>query len=447
MASWDRVGEWTAWISFLAETLDKRCRWRLAPLLLGALWATGRRTVARWITAGGLSDDWQRYYGFLWTVGRHAGDISRRLVWLACRIVPADDGGQFICLAIDDTPTARYGPKVVGAGLHHDPTPGPSGNPFLYGHIWVMLSWVVRHPRWGAIGLPLRSLLYIRRLTFQTPLMRVEKPWSFRTKLELAAELVEWAAGAVSWLKKRLLVVVDGAYAKRPFLERMRRAAATVVSRLRKDAALFDLPPARKPGQRGRPRKYGTQRLSLAKKAAHRKGWTTEVFRLYGRDVEKTYKTFLATYRPAGGVIRVVLVRETGGWVAFFATDPNLTVRDILEAVADRGAIEQNFHDLKEVNGAGEQQVRNVWVNVAVWHVTAWLFTLTELWAWNQPASALVARDERPWDDPDRRPSHADRRNSLRRAQLRADFSTTPCHTAAARKIGTLLQKLLNLVA
>jgi hypothetical protein len=107
MASWERVGQWTAWISSLAEVLDRRCRWRLAPLLLGVLWATGRRTVARWITAGGLSDQWQRYYGFLWTVGRHAGDISLRLVWLAFRIIPVDDWGQFICLALDDTPTAR----------------------------------------------------------------------------------------------------------------------------------------------------------------------------------------------------------------------------------------------------------------------------------------------------------------------------------------------------
>jgi hypothetical protein len=238
-------------------------------------------------------------------------------------------------LAIDDTPTARYGPHVVGAGVHRDPTPGPSGNKHLYGHIWVMLSWVVRHPTWGPIGLPIRSLMYIRRLTFQTPAMRLEKPWSFRTKLELAAELVEWAAWWFSWLKKRLLVVADGAYAKRPFLDRMRAINAVVVSRLRKDAALFDLPPQKKPGQRGRPRKYGVNRLNLAGKAAHRHGWLTGVFQLYGRSIEKTYKTFLATYPPARGVIRVVLVKEDDGWIPFFATDPTLTVQEILEAVAD----------------------------------------------------------------------------------------------------------------
>jgi hypothetical protein len=76
MASWKRIGELAAWISFLSEELDQRSRWRLGPILLGALWATGRRTVARWITAADLSRDWQRYYAFLWTVGRKADVIS-----------------------------------------------------------------------------------------------------------------------------------------------------------------------------------------------------------------------------------------------------------------------------------------------------------------------------------------------------------------------------------
>ena len=46
-----------------------------------------------------------------------------------------------------------------------------------------------------------------------------------------------------------------------------------------------------------------------------------------------------------------MLVREDDGWVAFFCTDPEATVAEILEAVADRAAIEQDFHDVKEVMG------------------------------------------------------------------------------------------------
>jgi hypothetical protein len=48
-----------------------------------------------------------------------------------------------------------------------------------------------------------------------------------------------------------------------------------------------------------------------------------------------------------GGVIRVVLVREPDRWVAYFATDPDLSVASILGAVSDRSALEQVFHDVK----------------------------------------------------------------------------------------------------
>ena len=62
-------------------------------------------------------------------------------------------------------------------------------------------------------------------------------------------------------------------------------------------------------------------------------------------------------YPPAGRLIHVVLVKEDDGWEVLFCTDPNATVRDILEPFADRAAIEPDFHDLKEVWGNGQQQV------------------------------------------------------------------------------------------
>jgi len=46
-------------------------------------------------------------------------------------------------------------------------------------------------------------------------------------------------------------------------------------------------------------------------------------------------KTFVATWRPVGGMIRVVLLDEPDGAVAFFCTDPNATVAEI-RAVAER---------------------------------------------------------------------------------------------------------------
>ena len=61
--------------------------------------------------------------------------------------------------------------------------------------------------------------------------------------MELAATLVEWLIAQLGTDPPPIRVVTDGVYAKRPFLKRVRAAGATVVSRLRCDAALWSLPP------------------------------------------------------------------------------------------------------------------------------------------------------------------------------------------------------------
>jgi hypothetical protein len=100
----------------------------------------------------------------------------------------------------------------------------------------------------------------------------------------------------------------------------------------------------------------------------------------------------------------------------FYCTDVNASVREIVEIFSDRASIEQVFHDVKEIWGSGQQQVRNLWSNIGVWHLNLWLHTLVELWAWNKPAKELTHREDSPWDTAGRRPSHADRRKALQAA-------------------------------
>lgn len=433
------------WIERLACNLDPRVSWRLLPLLTGLLFASGRRTVSTWLRAGGLSDEYQDYYYFLSSLGHKTKSVAASLLHIVENVIPAADR---ILLAIDDTPTKRYGPKVEGAGIHHNPTPGPAGAKFLFGHSWVTMAWVVRHSLWGAIALPLRACMYVRRKDVEAQCLTSLRKVTFQTKLVMAAELVDWAAAWLKSLGRALWVVVDGAYAKRPFLKKAIAAGAIVVSRLRKDAALFDVPALPKPGPRGRRRKYGKNKISLAKRAGQRRGWQLQTVVLYGKEATKRYKTFLATYRPAGGLIRVVLVEEEQGeWRAYFCTKADATVAEILEAVADRAAIEQVFHDVKEVHGVGQAQVRNYWSNVAAYHVKLWWHTLIELWAWHRPAKELVNRDQSPWDDGDRRPSHADRRNALRRQCLAEEFQAAAALGAVSRKIERLWRRVVRLVA
>ena len=218
-------------------------------------------------------------------------------------------------------------------------------------------------------------------------------------------------------LKVPIWVGADGAYAKQEFLKPARSMGMTVVSRLRKDAGLRTLPGPKPSDRRGPDPTYGLDRNDLAKRAGQRRGWATETFTLYGKPTAKRYKTFVATWRPAGGAIRVVLVDEPTGWVAFFCTDPSASVADILESVAARFSLEVTFRDRKDVVGAGQQQVRWVRANVGAFHVCLWTFTLTEAWAWG-PGRSWSDRTASPWDDGSRRPSHADKRRAWRRELL-----------------------------
>jgi len=436
----------SAWFSQIVAALDRRSAPRLLRLLCGALFARGRRTVTAWFRAAGITDDFRPAYHALGAAGRRAQALAYRLLACALRPLIRQAPGERLLFALDDTPTARYGPCVQGAGVHHNPTPGPAGEKFVYGHVWVTLAWVVRHPLWDTLSLPLRALLYVRAK--DVPALAKVYPWEFRTKLVLAVELVRWLTLWLGVTGKAVWLVVDGAYAKRPFLQPVLALGLVVVSRLRKDAHLRSLPPARRrPGQRGPLPTYGKEKLDLAKRAGQQRGWHQVECVQYGARRTKTIKTFEATWPPAGGRIRVVLVREPDGWLAFFCTDPTASAVAILEAMADRGAIEQMFKDVKEVWGAGQQQVRNVYACIGAFAVNLSLYSVVEAWAWERAAEALVDRSRAPWDQEERRPSHADKRKALQREILRAEFQAALGAHHESQEFHNLATWLLNMAA
>src|SRR5258708_29951585 len=109
MGTWQLPSEMASWIGRMAYMLDARNAWRLCPLLVGVLFATGRRTVASWLRAGGLSNGYQDFYYFVSSVGCKVEVIASRLLEIArSRLAPT---GR-VLLAIDDTVTKRYGPHV-----------------------------------------------------------------------------------------------------------------------------------------------------------------------------------------------------------------------------------------------------------------------------------------------------------------------------------------------
>jgi hypothetical protein len=264
----------------------------------------------------------------------------------------------------------------------------------------------------------------------------------------LAARLIEWIAPIIKEGRKNVVDRRRWRLSESAFLETCfagwsdrdwETAQGCGVARSAVTAATW------KTTQAGPSAKVRQEPGQSGQTSRHRDGWGTAQCTIYGKTVTKLCKTLLATYRPAGGRIHVVIVEEDRDWRPFFSADPNATAVEIIEAFADRATIKQDFHDVKEVWGAGQQQVPNIWTNLAVYHLDLWIHTLAGLWSWNRSHAALCDRRLSPWDDAARRPSPADRHKALCRHIMEHELSMLAAVRRLPQKILLLTKRLITL--
>ena len=91
--------------------------------------------------------------------------------------------------------------------------------------------------------------------------------------------------------------------------------------------------------------------------------------------------------------------------------------------------------------------MRFVWASVGAFHECLWTFAMTEAWAWRRPEDELVDRSDSPWDDPHRRPSHADKRRAWRRELLAEEIHAALHPGITEEEIRALAERLLSLAA
>ena len=350
--------------------------WRHAQLLLiGAILTPGRRTVASALRIMGRAQD-RRFVNVHRILNRatwspRAG--SRILLGL---LIDAFAPRGPLVMALDDTIERRRGKRIAAKGIYRDPVRS-SDSHFVKasGLRWMSLMLLAPIPWAGRIwALPF--------LTALVPSERVclERGRRHKSLLDVGRQL---ALQARRWLPGRDLVLVgDGSFSALLFLDAMRRARITAITRLRLDAALYEPAPPRPPGTIGRPRTKGarlpTLAATLVAKDTH---WHAVVVSGWYGSAERSIEVASGTavWRHGGMPvvpIRWVLVRDPAHRFeaqALLSTDLACDPTQIVSWFVRRWSVEVTFQEVRAHLGVETQRQ---WSDTAIARTTPCLLAL-----------------------------------------------------------------------
>lgn len=263
-------------------------------------------------------------------------------------VVPALAPQGLLLFAADDTTTHRFGRAVAFAGWFRDAVrSGGSREVQHWSHCWVLLCLQVRVPLWPrhVISLPVMVALYRKE-------KHCDPDHPFRTRQGL---LLDMLSKIRLWLPDRKLgLVADGAYPSEE-LVRALPPGVHLVSRIRKDAALHQLPVVPRRRRPGRPRQKGPRLPSLQAIARGARFRRARIVRS-GRRIEVLLHSFVALWWSVakGRPIRVVIVRDPQGKEPddfFFSTDPDARPAAIATWYCSRWPLEVAIREGKQSLG------------------------------------------------------------------------------------------------
>jgi hypothetical protein len=271
----------------------------------------------------------------------------------------------------------------------------------------------------------------------------------FATRQTLAARMVGEAAAALPGV--RIRVAADGQYATREMVQGL-PPGTSLVSRIRRDAAIYALPPTRRhPGQRGRCPVKGKRLPTPRQIAARRtKGWKTITVTRPGKQVQRQVLGIPCLwYHVCRGVpIRLVIVRDPSGREKddfFFCTDATVPDAEIVQRYYDRWGVEECILEAKQQMGF---ETTRGWCSTTVHHqapLAMVLVTLIKAWfarcAAQEPS---LLPHGTPWNPSKTRASFLDMVAALRRALWQHRISSNSRLTARVRDILKTLSYVLS---
>lgn len=324
-----------------------------------------RLWVTQVVLSGLVDRHFTSFYRFL-KQGVWSTEAVRQQVWNLCLWRCVDASGR-IFAALDDTVAAKLGKHFDALGVHHDPMNRQHPKRLSSGHCFVCLAALAQQGGEHFVALFIGAALYLQEKACKGEQL-------FATKL-----VGLWTPPEVV-----VIAVVDGAYARSAFVQPVTGTGRHVISRLRSDTVFYDLPPVKRKGQKGRPRKYG-QKHKAKEWAKKEKGWKEHTLCPYGsKEATLWLKTRVVLQRTLKVRIRLVAVRWGERDVVFlFSTDTTLTPEEVVRAYCARFAIETGFRDAKQHFGFSTYQVRSQKSIVRLVHLCLWAQTLLRLRFWN----------------------------------------------------------------
>jgi len=421
------VSAWNSLVLQLSYVFTEPSARTWQQIVLGWVLRRGPMTVTGiFRTLGDLADrHWTVYQKFFyrtrWSPNYLSTVLLVRVIYpmiLESGVLDEFTGKPVADMAVDDTTVARCGRHVAHAGWFKDASASAcshKGTVIHWAHNWIVGAITVRLPRWSMVRWVLPAIFTLYRKRSDCKAKDV-----FRSRQELVGEMIQTTAQALP--EVRLRVSADGQYAKRQVVQALPQNV-NLVSRIRRDAAIYKLPSKRTPkGKRGRKPKKGKRLPCPRKIAAYRKnGWTKITVYKQGYQIQRLVLGITCLwYHVCGGVpIRMVIVRDPSGKERddfFFCTDATVPDAEIVQRYYDRWGVEEAILESKQHMGFESTQG---WCSKTVNRqapLAMVLLTLVKAWyarcAIEEPS---LLPETMPWYAHKRQPSFADMLSALRK--------------------------------
>ena len=393
------ITAWDAWVNLFLGIFTQPTGQVFARLLTGWVLCNGRRTVTgmiRWADPQGwrAHDAYHRLFrDAAWAME----DLWRRLMGVLVKQFYPEG---IILLDLDDTLFHRTGRKVNGAGWWRDAVRSTRTTiVYAWGLNLVVLTLRI-HPPWGGepLGLPINMRLH-----------RKNGP----SLIELAEAMLRQMA---QWLpERRFRVGADGFYAS---LAGARIPQVHMVSRIRRDAVLYDLPPTQRKKIRSRPRTRG-RKLAPPQRMIRtiRHGKTVSTCERGRTRKRQVYARKVLWYHVSKQPVLLVISRDPAGKEKddfFFTTDLTMKPAEVISHFAGRWCIEDTFKNTKQLLGGQQPQSFKRQGPERAAALSLWLYSLVWLWYLTQKQHQRIFLVW-PWNPHKRVPSFLDALSNLRR--------------------------------